>query len=59
MVPGGWGQTVTRMLMEQYAPAAVVVDRQARVVYFHGQTEAFLFQPALFRSRLRQLAMLA
>ncbi len=32
-------------LLERFAPAAVLIDAAARVVYFHGSTGAFLEQP--------------
>jgi two-component system CheB/CheR fusion protein len=35
-----------RMLLEDYTPAAVVVDRQYRVAYFHGDTSEMLIQPS-------------
>ncbi len=34
-----------RVLLERFAPAAVMVDAQGRVVYFHGSTSAYLEQP--------------
>ena len=34
-----------RVLIERFTPAAVVVDRQQRAVYFHGDTSPFLVQP--------------
>ena len=39
------GQTATRMLLEHHTPAAVVVDREGGIVYFHGRTEKFVEQP--------------
>ena len=39
------GEAVNRALAERYGPAAVVVDRQMQVVYFHGATDRFLVQP--------------
>ncbi len=38
-------QLTQRALVERYTPPSVVVDRQFRIVYFHGQTEPFLDQP--------------
>jgi len=34
-----------KVLLDRYTPAAVTVDRQQRIVYFHGDTEPFLGQP--------------
>ena len=34
-----------RLLLERYTPPAVVVDRDMRIVYFHGRTEPYLDQP--------------
>jgi len=34
-----------RLLIEEYTPAAIVIDRNQRIVYFHGDTSAFLSQP--------------
>ncbi len=38
-------QTVARELLERYSPPSVVVDREQRIVHFHGSTEPFLTQP--------------
>lgn len=38
-------QVANRVLLERFTPAAVVVDRQGRIVYYHGNTEPFLTQP--------------
>ncbi|HEX4609898.1 MAG TPA: chemotaxis protein CheB [Urbifossiella sp.] len=38
-------QTATRVLLERYTPAAVVVDVQGQIVYFHGDTGPYLDQP--------------
>jgi two-component system CheB/CheR fusion protein len=38
-------QLTQRTLLEQFTPAAVVVDRDLRIVYYHGRTEPFLTQP--------------
>lgn len=38
-------QTTNRVLLEQYTPAAVVIDRHGRIIYFHGRTDPFLEQP--------------
>jgi len=35
-----------RMLLERFTPAAVVIDREQRVIYYHGKTDRFLSQPA-------------
>jgi two-component system CheB/CheR fusion protein len=35
-----------RTLLERFTPAAVVVDSQHRVAYFHGDTSPYLSQPA-------------
>ena len=34
-----------RALLDRFAPAAVMIDAQCRVVYFHGSTSAYLEQP--------------
>ena len=34
-----------RALLDRFAPAAVMIDAQAGVVYFHGSTSAYLEQP--------------
>ncbi|MDB5715418.1 MAG: hypothetical protein JWO15_2815 [Sphingomonadales bacterium] len=34
-----------RALLDQFAPASVLIDSKARVLYFHGATGAFLHQP--------------
>ena len=39
-------QIANRALLERHTPAAVVIDRQLRVVYFHGSTTPFLAQPS-------------
>jgi two-component system CheB/CheR fusion protein len=38
-------QITTRALLDRYTPPAIVVDRQQRIVYFHGHTERYLDQP--------------
>jgi two-component system CheB/CheR fusion protein len=38
-------QQTHRALLDRYTPPAVVVDRQYRIVYFHGETARFLDQP--------------
>jgi two-component system CheB/CheR fusion protein len=35
-----------RALLDRYTPASVVIDREHRVVYFHGKTDRFLTQPS-------------
>jgi two-component system, chemotaxis family, CheB/CheR fusion protein len=40
------GQLTTRSLLEHHTPAAVAVDRDYRVVYYHGHTAPFLSQPS-------------
>ena len=44
-----------RALLDRFTPAAVVIDREHRVIYYHGRTDAFLMQPAprVFRMQLR------
>jgi two-component system, chemotaxis family, CheB/CheR fusion protein len=39
------GDIVRRALLEHFAPAAVLIDRNCRVVYFHGSTGNYLEQP--------------
>lgn len=38
-------QITSRILLDRHTPAAVTVDRQFRVAYFHGKTDEFLSQP--------------
>ena len=38
-------QLTQRALVERFSPPSIVVDRQFRIVYFHGRTEPFLDQP--------------
>jgi two-component system, chemotaxis family, CheB/CheR fusion protein len=35
-----------RVLLERFAPAAVLLDRRGRVLYFHGETADYLKQPS-------------
>ena len=39
------GDIARRALLEHFAPAAVLIDRNCRVVYFHGPTGNYLEQP--------------
>ncbi len=39
------GDLARRALLDRFAPAAVMIDAQHRVVYFHGPTSAYLEQP--------------
>jgi len=38
-------QVVNRTLLEQYTPAAIAVDAQGHVLYFHGNTSPYLTFP--------------
>ncbi|HEX3729564.1 MAG TPA: CheR family methyltransferase, partial [Opitutaceae bacterium] len=38
-------QLIQQALISRYTPPAVVVDRDERIVYFHGSTDRFLDQP--------------
>jgi PAS domain S-box-containing protein len=38
-------QIITRSLLEEHTPAAVAVDRDHRIVFYHGNTEPFLAAP--------------
>jgi two-component system, chemotaxis family, CheB/CheR fusion protein len=38
--------SIQRALLERYGPPTIVVNRTEEVVYFHGDTEPFLRQPA-------------
>jgi two-component system CheB/CheR fusion protein len=38
-------QAAHRLLLEHFAPAAVVTDGQGQIVYFHGDTGRYLDQP--------------
>jgi two-component system CheB/CheR fusion protein len=35
-----------RLLLDAYTPPGVVIDRNSRVIYFHGDTSPFLTQPS-------------
>lgn len=37
---------VDRVLLQKYCPAAVVINEQIEILYFHGDTAAYLQQPA-------------
>ncbi len=39
-------QLTNRALLEHHTPAAVTVDRDHRIFYYHGDTTPFLLQPA-------------
>lgn len=39
------GQLITRSLLADHTPAAVAVDRDNHIVFYHGNTEAFLAAP--------------
>lgn len=43
--PGGLGEVVQRLLLAHCAPAALLIDREQRVLYIAGPTEDFLIQP--------------
>ena len=38
-------QIITRALLENHTPAAVAVDRDHRIVFYHGNTEPFIAAP--------------
>jgi len=38
-------QMTARALLEHHTPAAVTIDRDYRIVYFHGDTEPFIASP--------------
>ena len=38
-------QLTNKALLDRYGPAAVVIDREQHIVYFHGHTERYLDQP--------------
>ena len=40
------GDLVRRLLLERFTPAAVLIDRNARAIYFHGPTSQYLEVPA-------------
>jgi two-component system CheB/CheR fusion protein len=40
------GTTLDRILLQHYAPPAVIVDEQGAIVYFSGRTGAYLEAPA-------------
>ncbi len=39
------GLTIQRALTERYGPPSIVIDRQYRVVYFHGDTNPYIVHP--------------
>ena len=39
-------ETARRVLLERYAPASVMIDQRGRIIYFHGDTGAYLRQPS-------------
>lgn len=41
-----WARIAGKALMARYAPASVLVDRRHHVLYFHGETDRYLAQPA-------------
>jgi len=43
---GGYGAWVGNLLLQRYAPATVLVNRDYQVLYFFGQTDDYLAQPA-------------
>ncbi|HEY1628316.1 MAG TPA: chemotaxis protein CheB, partial [Tepidisphaeraceae bacterium] len=38
-------QLTNKTLLDQYTPAAVVIDREHRIVFFHGNTEPYMINP--------------
>jgi len=43
--PVSIAQLAHKALLDRYCPAAVVIDREWRIVFFHGDTQRFLNQP--------------
>jgi two-component system CheB/CheR fusion protein len=43
-LPGG-AETARMALLNQFAPPSVLVDDRMRILYFHGDTDAYLRQP--------------
>jgi len=39
------GALTARVLLAHHLPAAITIDRDFRIVYFHGDTDPFLMQP--------------
>jgi hypothetical protein len=39
------GHLASRVLLDRYTPPSVAIDRQMRIVYYHGQTQQYLRQP--------------
>jgi two-component system CheB/CheR fusion protein len=39
-------QQMQHAMLQRHTPAAVVVDREFRILFYHGDTNAFLLQPA-------------
>jgi two-component system CheB/CheR fusion protein len=39
------GELVQRRLLQDYAPASVLIDRECQILYFHGPTDRYLRQP--------------
>ena len=52
----GIGDLTEKLLLENYAPACVIVDEKGDIFYFHGRTGAYL-EPASGKARLNVLEM--
>ncbi|HJQ79587.1 MAG TPA: chemotaxis protein CheB [Lacipirellulaceae bacterium] len=50
-------QLTNHLLLDRFTPAAVTIDREHRIVYFHGDTNPYLSQPV--GEPTRELLMLA
>lgn len=42
----GWAEVAGEALVTRYAPASVLADHRHQVLYYHGDTDRFLAQPA-------------
>ena len=43
--PARLGELVQRRLLQDYAPASVLINRQCQILYFYGPTDRYLRQP--------------
>ena len=44
--PAGLAALAQQLLLQRYAPACVLINRSAEILYFHGRTDAYLAQPS-------------
>ncbi|MEO8604741.1 MAG: chemotaxis protein CheB [bacterium] len=44
--PGRLAALAQHLLLQRYAPACVLINRSAEILYFHGRTDDYLMQPS-------------